>query len=160
MELKLTQQKSQALGIFAMNNKINVDGDKGYIVVINTDVDKQDCENQDNMAHWTKGQCFNLFWFRPGVSGPPPSDQMHLWDVGDEWRHTFRKYDLSLEEFYNNVWECATSKEVCHNKGHKVKWHQGLKGLPTCFFHMRMVKGSYDAESATMSNVVDVCDGK
>ena len=42
----------KSLGVFAMNNKINVDGSKGYIIVINTDVEREDFAEQGDMPHW------------------------------------------------------------------------------------------------------------
>ncbi|KAH8806190.1 hypothetical protein F5884DRAFT_860769 [Xylogone sp. PMI_703] len=147
----------QALGIFAMNNKINV-ADYGYLVLINTDVDKEDCGSENNVGHWTRGQCFNLFWYRIHNNEQPGEDAMYLWNVGHEWLHKFHKYGLSLDEYYNNVWDCATSHAVCHKKDHRAKWTGHEHGLPRCLFHTKLVKGSYDATQAKMASWDDPCD--
>lgn len=143
-----------------MNNKVHDSEDKGYIVVINTDVDKENCGSQNNMGHWTRGQCFNLFWYQIDNGGPPGEPAMHLWNVGDDWLQTFYKYGLSLEEYYDNVWDCATSHAVCRKGHHRAKWMGHEKGLPQCLFHTMLVKGSYDAESSSMQDIVDVCTDK
>jgi hypothetical protein len=136
-----------------MNNKHRNDPDgKGYAVVINTDVAKEDCKSQDNMARWTRGHCFNLFWYNSYDDGN------RYWDVGDEWRHRFKNYHLPLKEYYNNVWDCATSHAMCRHGNHTVKWHiWNGKGTPRCLFHTKLVWGSYDSSDGTFSDTKNPC---
>jgi hypothetical protein len=134
----------QALGIYSMANKHKTDpSGKGYAVVINTDVSKSDCHSQDNMARWTRGHCFNLFYYYHYSDST--GSWNGYWDVGDEWRHRFKHYGLGLKKYYNNVWDCATSHAKC-NGNKTVKWHDwDGKGTPLCLFHTKLVWGSYDS---------------
>ena len=142
-----------------MNNKFTADpSGKGYAVLINTDVAKEDCHEQDKMARWTRGHCFNLFYFYQ-YSDSTGSWEGY-WDVGDDWVHRFqgKKYNLGLKKYYNNVWDCATSHDMCHHGKHSVKWHNWKgKGTPKCLFHTRLVFGSYDASTGKMSDLKNPC---
>jgi len=143
-----------------MNNKFKNDpSGKGYAVMINTDVAKEDCHQQDKMTRWTRGHCFNLFYFYQ--YSDPYGSWKGYWDVGDDWVHTFKKYDLGLKKYYNNVWDCATSYAMCHHGNHTVKWHDWKgNGTPLCLFHTKLVFGSYDASTGRMSDLQNPCHHK
>lgn len=181
--------QTQSLGIYAMNYRINVKGDYGYVVVIDTKLDSHEkCAKKGRLARWTRGHCFNLFWFREYDSSSTPTstststttatigdqnftaqeyspDNCYIHHVGKHWVDTFDSYKLGLEEYYKNVYDCATSHEVCHKKNHKVKWKNwDGKGTPKCLFHTRLWQGEVhhdpDLDYAYLTDVVEPCDDK
>ena len=115
------------------------------IVLINTDVSPEQCEEQDPDAYYDeqRGECFNLFW---------EDDTFQVFnsvsnDMGDKLWSDDGGYNLDRAEFYANAYDCWINSGGKPGKPVTPE-NPADESLPQCFFSMVVVKGSFQKENS------------